>query len=180
MNEELIFSDGKTVYVTLESKIRPWVKWLLIALNLALYSIPILLLVSTPKEEVGKSIFAVFAMSAAFFWFLTRPTLWNIFGRECMVITKDNFSYYRDFGFYKTPVINTKIDYGIAAYIENELAYENEPYVVITFYEYLPNEEYKEILTTSIKTPEKNYETIWKLLEEAFETPINPYQFSAN
>lgn len=180
MNDKLIFSDGSTLYITLESEVRQWVKVLLIIVNIGLYCLPVLLIAATDTKEIGKVIFGALAMSTAFFFFVTRPTLWNIFGRECMVITSDNFSYYRDYGLYKTPIKNVKIEYGIASYVENELAYEDEPYVVISFYEYLPNEEYREILTTSIKTPEQNYKAIQELLDEVFETPENPYQFSLN
>lgn len=180
MNDKLIFSDGSTVYITLISKIHTWVKWVLILLNIGLYCLPVLLIASTSEKEIVKSLFGVLAMSVTFYWFVTRPTLWNIFGRECIIITKDNFSYYRDYGIYKTLVKNIEIEYGIAAYIEDELAYEDEPYVVITFCEYLPNEEYNEILTTSIKTPEKDYKTILELLDEIFEAPENPHQFSVN
>lgn len=180
MNDKLIFSDGGTLYITLESKVKLWVKVLLIIINVGLYCLPILLIATSDTNEIGKAVFSALLMSTAFFFFVTRPTLWNIFGRECMVITPDNFSYYRDYGLYKTQINNVKIEYGIASHVENELAYEDEPYVVISFYEYLPNEEYREILTTSIKTQEKNYLTIQELLDEIFETPETPYQFSMN
>jgi hypothetical protein len=171
MNDKLIFSDGSTLYITLESKVRIWVRILLIMLNVGLFCFPILLLVTTSKEELGKSLFGALGMSTMLFLFVTKPTLWNIFGRECMVITRDNFSYYRDFGFYRTPIKNISIENGLAVFIQNELAYTGEPYIVITFCEYLPNEEYKEILTTTIKTPEKNYKIIQNLLDEIFDIP---------
>jgi hypothetical protein len=180
MNDKLIFSDGSTLYITLESKVQKWVRGLLIMVNIVLFCIPILLLATASKEEIGKVFFGVLAMSSAFIFFVTIPTLWNIFGRECMVITTDNFSYYRDFGIYKTQVKNIPIANGLAAYIQNELVYADEPYVVITFCEYLPNEEYREILTTSIKTPEKNYKAIQEYLNEIFKLPENPYRFSLN
>lgn len=176
MNDKLIFSDGSTLYITLESKVRTWVKFLLIAVNIGLYCLPILLLLNIQE----KAVLAVPIMSIAFFLMVTKPTLWNLFGRECMVITKENFSYYRDFGLYKTPIKNTVIDHGLMVYPQNELVYEDEPYIIITFCEYLPNGESREILTTSIKTPEKNYKTIQKLLDGIFYKPEDSYQFSLN
>ena len=184
MNDKLIFTDGHTLYITLESKIRNWVKWGLIALNLVLYAVPVILLISAEKEEFGRLFFGASAMATAFYFVITRPTLWNVFGRECMIITKDNFSYYRDFGLYKTPVQNIVIERGIAVFYDNVFVFENETYVLIHFFEYLPNEEYREILSTSIKTPEKNYEKIVEYLEELFNDPEDveeqPFGFSLN
>lgn len=180
MNDNLIFSDGNTVYITLESKIRTWVKVLLIVLNIGLYCIPIFLLWLSSETKDGSLVFAALAMSGVLFYYLTRPTLWNVFGRESIIITTENLSYYRDFGFYKSQIRNINIAHGLAAYIENELAYEDEPYIVITFCEYLPDGEYREILTTGIKTQEENYNKIVQLLDELFEIPENIYEFSAN
>lgn len=180
MNDQLIFSDGGTLYISLESKIRTWVKVLLILVNVVLYSLPIIILTYVPSKETGSSIFVVVAMSTVFFFIATRPTIWNIFGRECMVITIDKFSFYRDFGLYKTPVQNIEIECGLTTYAEQVLAYESESYVIITFCENLPNEEHREILTTSIKTPVKNYKIIQNLLNEIFEKPEDSYSYLMN
>ncbi|RYM35874.1 hypothetical protein ERX46_02450 [Brumimicrobium glaciale] len=180
MNDKLIFSDGKTLYVTLESKVRNWVKWFLISINICLYSLPILLISITSKTNNPSVKIGAILFSVAIFWILTRPTLWNIFGRESVIITKENLSYYRDFGLYKTTIQNTKIKYGISVFIENELAYEDEPYIVITFCELSLDDEYNEILTTSIKTPEENFEVIKEHLNEIFEISQNNYEFSPN
>lgn len=168
MNDKLIFSDGNTLWITLESKVRNWVKILLIVINICLYCVPILLLASSWAKEGPKLIFAAMAMSGMFFYVVTRSTLWNIFGRESIVITSSQFSFYRDFGLYRTPLKTIDLNYGLSAYTQNELTYMDEPYVVITFCELLPNEENRVILTTGIKTPEKNYILIQEHLDEIF------------
>ena len=180
MNDQLIFSDGKTLYITLESNIKTWVKVLLILVNVVLYSLPIVLLSFFSADESKEAYLGMIIFAGAIFFFVTRPTLWNIFGRERIVITKYQLSYSRDYGLYKTPVNNVKLEHGLVAYVEDELTYTDDPYVVMSFCEYLPNDDYRLIITTGIKTPEENYKTILKELNEIFEIPEQHIPFSLN
>ena len=180
MNDELIFSDNDSVFITLVSKVKPWVKWFLISLNILIYGTVITVLASLSEEEVMSAVFPSMMFSAAMFWYVTRPTLWNALGRESIVITRDSLSYYRDFGLFKTNVQNVSIQNGLSAHIEERFTYEDKPYVIITFWEVMEQDELREIVTTAIKTPKVNFKKITDLLDELFKEDESPYEFSVN
>lgn len=116
----------------------------------------------------------------AVFFVLTRPTLWNVFGKECIIMTTDEFSFYRDYGLYKTQMENKKIRLGILATIEQQMVWNEEPHVIMLFYNQLSEDDFEELMITSIKTPEKNFDLICELIKELFDNYQHPYSHSLN
>ena len=181
MNDKLIFCDGTTLYITLESKIKSWVKWILIVLNILLYAIALFLFSMTFIEKDPSYLFAFLTFSGAVFWFVTRSTLWNIFGRESLVITTENLSFQNDYGWYKTKREVKAIEKGLIVFTNRQFAYEDDPYVSVSFFEILNEDEAKEIYSTGIKTDERNFKLIHDGLNELFDRPYTPHDwFSMN
>jgi hypothetical protein len=177
MNDNLIFFDGNVLYITLESKVKNWVKWLLIFVNIAIYSFILYVFTFMPNKAEGSFILPLLIVYGVIYLTLTRMTLWNIYGRECMMISKDNFSYYRDFGLYRTPLVHKELAQGLAVFDQQVIAYEKETHVIISFYECLPNKQFQEIITTSIKTQVQNLHKIHSLLNEMYDRPKSTYEF---
>lgn len=178
MNDNLIFCDGQTVYITLESKIKDWVKWFLLVTNIVVYSFLIIVFALFSGDDVSAIILPIVLFFTIIFLSLTRITLWNIYGRECMMISKSNFSFYRDFGLYKTQIQHIPLQYGLAVVNQQALVYDEEAYVIIGFYECKPDKIFHEIMTTSIKTQKSNLATIHALLDELYERPQSTYEYT--
>ena len=174
MNDQLIFSDGRTVYITLESKVRPVIKWILIGLNIAFYSGILALFVFLPSEELIKAIIPMTLLTGVVFYKLTRSMLWNVFGKERIQITKETFSYQQDFGFYKTALVTGPIEYGITIAPEETLVYQDEKYLTLHFYTYDEHEVPSLMYISGIKTPAKNYKLIIDLLNDLYGVQEEP------
>jgi hypothetical protein len=174
MNDQLIFSDGRTIYITLESKVRPVIKWLLIVLNIVYYSGILALFIFLEPADLMKALVPMLVCTGFVFYKLTRSMLWNVFGKERIQITKEVFSYQQDFGFYSTPLVTVPIEYGIATSAEETLVYQNEKYITLHFYNYDEHEIPSLMYISGIKTPAKNYKVIMQLMDELFGVDQQP------
>lgn len=174
MNDQLIFSDGRSIYITLESKVRPFIKWLLIGLNVIFFAGILSLFIFLEPEALIKAIIPMSIFTGFVFYKLTRSMLWNVFGKERMIITKEEFSYQQDFGFYKTALVTIPIEHGIAISAEETLVYRDEKYVTLHFYSYDEHEIPSLMYISGIKTPAKNYKLITALMDEVFGVDQEP------
>ena len=174
MNDQLIFSDGRTVYITLESKVRTVIKWILIGLNIVFYSGIIALFVFLPSEDLIKAIIPMSLLTGVVFYKLTRSMLWNVFGKERIQITQETFSYHQDFGFYKMALVSGPIEHGLSIVPEETLVYEDEKYLTLHFYTYDEHEVPSLMYISGIKTPDNNYKLIIDLLNDLYGVQKEP------
>ena len=97
-----INSDGINIYLTLEVKTSKIIKILLIiVLFFIVVLLGFLLSILNIKEE-PKLLFPMIIIPILVFYFLVRYVLWNLFGKETIVINRKSISSSLDYGLYKT------------------------------------------------------------------------------
>jgi len=97
-NEQIgsrVFSDGVCVFVFANADNPFFSKAILIICNLFFLSICVFSL------TIG--ILGLTAFSLIAFLFLLRYALWNIYGKETLIINPKSLSYQYDYGFYRVP-----------------------------------------------------------------------------
>lgn len=168
MNKQTIHSDDLNVYVTYESSVKKWVKYLLLFLNILIYGGLILIVANIPDSEMKFFALPVLGFAALIFFTLTWSTVWNAYGKEILIINTKSFSYQKVYGLITTNLKTFRTDDGISMNFNKELTYTKEQYGTIVFFKYnaanLPETMYQ----TSIKTSYSNYKELIECLNDFF------------
>jgi hypothetical protein len=97
-----IRSEGVNVYAELGVKASAVGKVIVIVM-LVFVIVAISLLLSTVKEEdIGSVLIPVFLIGSLLIAFPVRFLIWNMFGKEILIITTKSISYQYDYGILKT------------------------------------------------------------------------------
>ena len=158
------------LYITLESEVKKWVRIVLVSANIIIYSLIIFSVTSVPENEVGDFILPIFGFSTIIFLTLTRTTIWNVFGKEYLMINHKSFNYQKSYGIFTTNLKSVRTDFGISLYFEDELSYGDKQLGAINFYKY--SEIYVEelIYKTTIKSDIETFNEVNSALENIYKS----------
>ena len=167
MNENLVFSDGLNIYASFQSKVAPYVKWILVLLNLLVLSGYVALIVNIPKDSQGD--FAILFIVIPLFTglTLTRFTFWNLWGRESIIINTKSFSYQYDYGIL-TLNLKTKETNGLSWAIHDEFIDGDQTYVTVNFGTFDEHDLEIHLHTTSLRMNLNSYIKLNDLLHELY------------
>ena len=165
MNKQSIFLDRNGVNVILKSEVKPWVKSVLISLNLLMYSGLILLAIFGSKEAIG----GVLIGSLIMFFTLSRFTLWNVYGEETLIINKKSLSYSKEFKLFQTPLKSIMLNNGIHIEISDTFNVESESSAILYFYTNDDFDVLSEIYRTGIKMEYSSIIYLKHLVDELFD-----------
>ncbi len=132
---------------------------LLVGFGLFIY-----LLINLDFKEMGKASIPIILIPSFILFFLSKYLLWNIYGREHLVVNSKTLTYFYDYGFFKT--VPTTINYrrlGIGYRITDR--FEDENFGRMTFVNYNQDTNLPEGLhETSIEISETTVAEIERLL----------------
>jgi len=177
MNDKFIFSDGINVYATFESKVNKLFKSILILLNVFVYSLLLFAITQIPEEKILNYAFPILLLTVLSFLTLTKYTLWNIYGREILIINTKSFSYQHDYGWFNIKMKTIKTERGILFGIDDQLRKGNKEFVTIWFEHFDENDVPKPLYNSSIKIEIDSYQQMSKLIHELNDSS---YDFSLN
>ncbi len=145
-----INSDGVNVYATLRIKANIIGQILLLILIIGLILGFIFIVSSTDSKEMGEMIIPIILMLAFIIGVPLRYLIWNIYGREHLIINTKTISYSYDYGVLKTTQ-KTLHFYRLTTTFEPENTYGDEEKGKLIFWNYLEDTHLPEVLfTTSI------------------------------
>ncbi|WP_028890224.1 hypothetical protein [Tenacibaculum ovolyticum] len=105
-----ISSDGINVYLSLEIKTSRTLKVLLVIVLLFVVVLLGFLFSALDIKEVPKLILPMIIIPVLIFYFLIRYVLWNLFGKEVVIVNRKSISSGLDYGLYKTNLKTILID----------------------------------------------------------------------
>lgn len=100
INQYKITNDNVNLYITLEINPSKKRTMFLFFCILLMISIPISLIIGIDAEPQNL-IVPVLCISFIIFYFIIRYFLWNIYGKENIIINNKTITYNRDFGLYQ-------------------------------------------------------------------------------
>lgn len=170
--------DALNIYVTLKVRATRSAKLLLIAFLLIVMFFLILIGKVFNINEFGKALFFMSIFGAVFILFPLKYLIWNIYGKEGLIINKKNITYYYDYGFIQTNVKTipfNKLGYQIE-YVKD---FQEIEIGELIFYNYreiddLPQEIYRTTILIDLKEIQMLVENIDELFYE------NEFIFSNN
>ncbi|MGJ5643412.1 hypothetical protein [Formosa sp. S-31] len=172
-NEYEINSDGINIYLTLFVKSHPIAKTLLSIIVLTLIVFLIYIASTLSIKDEPKSVFGIIIFGIFIFFIPFRYLLWNLFGKENLIINTKSLSYNRDFGIYKT---NLKTEYHerLSLGFEHTRTFENIEYGNLIFNTYNEKSDLPELLySTSINLDLKKINEIENEIEKLYDIGIN-------
>lgn len=107
-NTVSIVSDGINVYVNASVEINPFLKIFISVIAIIVFGLFILLITHISHTEVKEFIIPVLLMSFLLIYFVARPVMWNLFGKETLIINTKTISYCYDYGLIKTNLKTVK------------------------------------------------------------------------
>lgn len=163
MNDNLVFFDGDTIHINLISEVKKGASSVLIALNVIAYLALIPLGIYLAKEVDPAAPIMTLVLAFLIYISLSRVTLWNLYGRELILISEDTFSYQFDYGWYKTDLKTIAIEEGLFLNREDSFNLEGNDMVNLHFYRSFPNDNLiYHFYTSNIRVDAK----LWLKLEE--------------
>lgn len=113
-----IHNDGVSVYFNSAVIPKKSARIILIIINLLVLMLYIALLLGIAGELKGGGLVSIFVIIPTLYAItLGKSTLWNLYGKEHIIISTNTITSYRDYGFFKT---------GIKQYPYKKLYYEIE------------------------------------------------------
>lgn len=183
-NNYEISNDGINVYITLFVNSHFIGKTILTVFVLFLIGILCYLPFTVSEENISDSIFPFLIFGILVFVFPVRYLLWNLFGKENLIINTKSISYSRDFGIYKTNLktLNYK---RLGTGFENTRTFENIKYGNLVFVKYndendLPEQIYSTSVVLNFESLEKIDQEISKIYEAKMDEEFDFHPFSLN
>lgn len=159
-NKFEINNDGINVYVTFFVNSHPAGKILISIFVLILIGLLIYLPTTITNEELRDFIFPFLVFGILVFVFPVRYLLWNLFGKENIIINTKSLSYNKDFGLYKTNLKTLKHN-RLATGFEWIRTFENIEYGNIVFEKFNEENDLPESLyTTSVALDKESIKQI--------------------
>jgi hypothetical protein len=173
MNNFEIKNDGINVYVTFFVNSHPVGKILLTIFVVFLIGLLFYLPSTFSKEEISDYIFPFIIFGIIVFVFPFRYLLWNLFGKENLIISTKSLSYYRDYGVYRTN-LKTLNHNRLGTGFECSRTYDNVKYGNLVFEKYNDETDVPEHLyTTSVVLNFESIEKIDKEISKIYEIKMD-------
>ena len=109
-NTVSIESDGINVYVNASVSINPYIKFFIAVLSIIVFVLFLLLITHIPHSEVKGFIEPVLLMCFLLVYFVARPVMWNLFGKETLIINTKTISYCYEYGLIRTNLKTVKFN----------------------------------------------------------------------
>ncbi len=172
-NEYEINNDGVNIYLTLFVKSHPIGKILLSIFTLTLIILLIYIASTSSIKDEPQSVFGIIIFGAFIFFVPFRYLLWNLFGKEHLIINTKTLSYNRDYGIYRTN-LKTKYHERLGLGIEHTRTFENIEYGNLIFNTYNKDSDLPELLySTSINLELKKINNIENEIEKLYDIGID-------
>jgi len=159
-NNPAIISDGVCVYFTANSSNPVLGKVLLLIADSAIC----IVLVFSIFENIGGLILA----SLLLVLFFGHYTLWNLLGRENLIINTKTISYQHDFGLYKSAYTTKKINKLLEILIVNKLPEKEQNDLQLRFFSYNDADIRVELYTTVFHISSTDAEKLNKMVNNLF------------
>lgn len=172
-------TDGINVYATLKIKSSLLGRILLSICNIILICLWVTFVSSFNAQEMGKMLIPVVLMLAFIIFLPLRYLIWNIAGREFLIVNTKSISYNFDYGIIKTNLKTIK--YNRLGWSFNETSKEKDvAYGRLVFYNYSEDTDVPEIIHhTSIVLTREEIFTLETEINNLFEELEFP-NFSLN
>jgi len=172
-NEYEINSDGMNIYLTLFVKSHPIGKILLSIFILALIILLIYISSTLSLKDEPESVLGVFIFGIFIFFIPFHYLLWNLYGKEYLIINTKSLSYNRDYGIYKTN-LKTKYHKRLGLGFELIRTFENVEYGNLIFNTYNKESDLPELVySTSINLELKKINEIENEIEKLYNVGID-------
>jgi hypothetical protein len=136
-----------------------------------------ILIVSTfEKNEIGKLILPTLILFILFIFLPIRYLLWNLFGKENLIVNTKTISYWYDYGFIRTNLKTIKYDRLATDFLSNRKENEKE-FGNLIFYNYNKDTNLPELIhQTSVYIELEKLKEIDLLIQNIFENEFNDKQ----
>ncbi|MES2064319.1 MAG: hypothetical protein V4456_20550 [Bacteroidota bacterium] len=154
-----IYSDEICVYVSIGVSNPLYGKIALVLADAIILSVLILAIVIW--------IPALALVSTMFLFFLTKYTLWNLYGRENVIINTKTVSYQHDYGFFRTGYTTVPFKKGLSLKVGPAKPAENKE-LLLLISSYNDNDLPVDIYTTTLSMPEDDVIRLDTLMKQLF------------
>jgi len=183
-NDFEIKNDGINVYVTFYVNSHPVGKILLTCFVVFLIGLLFYLPFTISDENISDYIFPFLIFGIIIFVFPVRYLLWNLFGKENVIINTKSLSYNRDYGVYRTN-LKTLNHKRLGTGFEWTRTFDNIEYGNLVFEKYsdkndLPEHIYTTSVVLNFESIEKINKEISKLYEIKMDKEFGFYPISLN
>ncbi len=174
-NFTTVHSDTKNIY--LDSRVKQPLAWkiFLVFFNLAGWTAFFYAMSTLESENVKKAIIPMAFFLTIFIFIIGRFTLWIIYGRESLVISKSSIRHFKSFGLFKTNEtvieINNYWMYGFDRVREEN----NKEFGNLYFFDHDENDEPFLIYSTDIMVTKETADMLDKKLDDLHHTLITEY-----
>ena len=181
-SSNLIFSDGTCVYATFESDLKPISKWMLLLLNVVAYSGLIISFSLMTASDRITFLFPTLIMIGLLLATLTKTTLWNIYGRESIIISTKSVSYYRDYGWFTSQKKTEEFQIKLLLHFKEEGVKDQESMGLLHIVTHDEQDFPITIFESNIKTEKAQFSKLCKLVKQLFTVDENKaiMKFSLN
>lgn len=163
-NRVNIQSDGINVYVISKVRASNLAKTMLILFNIALIVLYIFFIYEIEKHELKKLLIPAFLLLFVLIFFPFRQLLWNLSGKENIVINAQTITHFYDYGFMKTNR-NTIPHQKLTTSYEFVRNHDNEEHGILSFMSYNPKTHaVEEIYETTVLMPKNDLIKIQELI----------------
>ena len=175
-NSVEIESDGINVFATMSVKAKP-VGIVILLIFVLFLIVAFILIVSTfEKNEIGKLILPTLILFILFIFLPIRYLLWNLFGKENLIVNTKTISYWYDYGFIRTNLKTIKYDRLATDFLSNRKENEKE-FGNLIFYNYNKDTNLPELIhQTSVYIELEKLKEIDLLIQNIFENEFNDKQ----
>ena len=176
-NQTDISSDGVCVYINSKVGALWFAKVILIVLNLILISFSIFFatfLFGNGDKSPGVLLFlTVFGL--VYFFTLGKYTLWNLWGKEFILVNNTSISYQYDYGFYQTKLKTLKFNV-LGSGFEYVRDFDGVPHGKINFHDYDENKIPHQILSSTVLMTFENLEQVDPEIVQVFSNEFQREQ----
>tara|TARA_B100000678_G_scaffold267904_1_gene253800 strand:- start:83 stop:601 length:519 start_codon:yes stop_codon:yes gene_type:complete len=163
----LVLKEGK-IHFILISQINDFVKKSLILFNILIYSVLFYSLITSEQSKLITTFIGVSISGAAFFFLVTRLTLWNIYGKECISISRTELRVHKDYGWFKSEVEVHQLK-NLIIEIRDDFNIKDRRFVTLDFSTDSTDNTPKLIYYTTLKTPFEEYQKLVEMTDLLFQ-----------
>lgn len=168
-----IKSDGINVYATLTVKAKKAGKISLTILVFLFLTSLILIISTLDKSDVKEAIFPILILSAIFIFIPVRYLIWNLFGKENIIINTKTINYYYDYGIIRTSLKTINHDKLGTGFLPNRTENEKEIGKML-FYNYNKDNNLPELIhETAVLVELDKLKEIDTLLQTIYENEFH-------
>jgi len=118
------------------------------------------------------------AMSAVWLSFCGWFTLWNMFGKEMVIINTKSLSFQHTYGFYVTPLETHRINRALNISLVPALQQEGKPRYNLVFESFNDNDLPEELYRTALSVSDEELEHLKRMIRRLYFEKVNLKHFN--